>query len=566
MSDGYVTVAQCVEGLPIGRFAWELMICGFICWFLLGAINESTPLSFSFISTEWAPSGQSAAALAAALALGNFLAVLAGGWVADRHGRLAVIRPALLMTICCGMVMQAARTFFQAVAARFILGLASGGLLGVMPPLIAELMPSEHRGFYLTIWCSGWPAGGLFSIMVGCLLPSLNWRAFYTITLVPALALYLCTKAEMLVESPRYLYMAGRREEGYNTLLDMYDAENLPLPWAAESIAVTCGPTPSSSTDGLFGMAIGTSGNTASKNTGISRGAVTALLAIAMFFVSAAAQSMKLWMPAMLVAQRADEVTEAHAHQLTQRGFNTMGFSGAGLAENPRSFDSFEDASLRGLGIRRMRWPQQFHFADGPKALGLLSMAEAPYMLSEPDYSVVLVLAQAYIVEIIGVIVCAYLASWINRKRMVQWPLVMASFFSLASLGAAEAGSPLLCGPLIGLQLVAQIASLSFLQVFTSEHFPTSQRAKATAVVQFSAQLGNFVMPIVGGFVVQKVSAAGALLFFSGLYLVAWIATVRLPLPVGREQPLHDVDEPRCQRDGGQRARKRAALSTYQTF
>ena len=86
-------------------------------------------------------------------------------------------------------------------------------------------------------------------------------------------------------------------------------------------------------------------------------------------------------------------------------------------------------------------------------------------------------------------------------------------------------------------------------------------------MVQFAAQLGNFAMPIVGGFVVQKVSAAGALLFFSGLYLVAWIATVRLPLPVGREQPLHDVDEPRCQRDGGQRSRKqRAALSTYQTF
>lgn len=556
MSDGYVTVAQCVEGLPLGRFVWELLVCGFLCWFLLGAINESTPMAFSFIATEWQPNVQSATAMSAALALGNFLAILVGGWVADRHGRLSVIRPALLMTIACGMIVQTARNFYQAVIARFALGLVSGALLGVMPPLIAELLPSRNRGFYLTIWCCGWPAGGLFSIMVGCLLPALNWRAFYTIILVPSIVLYVCTRADMLPESPRFLYLAGRREEGYNTLLDMYETEGLPLPWAAETIAVTCAPSRAPSSTSSEASA-SSSSLVAGKANAPSSNAVAAWLAITMFSVSAAAQSMKLWMPVMLIAHKADGMGEhrlgPHQHMHHRHDFQ----------RGPS-----EDGSFFGLDAgQRSPDSHHFHFAEGPNAVSLLGLAHAPYMLPEPDYSVVLVLAQAYIVEMVGVIVCAYISTWVNRKQMVQWALLAAAFFTLASLAAAEAGSLLLCGPLIGMQLAAQATGLNFLQVFASEHFPTSRRAKTTGVVNFAAQLGNFAMPVAGGFVVRRVSAAGALIFFSGLYIVGWIVSLRLPLPVSREQPLHDVDEAKPSRGGGAGARKRGpAVVSYQTI
>lgn len=547
MSDGFVTVAQCVEGLPLGRFAWELLVCGFLCWFLLGAINESTPMSFSFISTEWQPSERCAQAMSAALALGNFLAILAGGWLADKHGRLAVVRPALLMTIACGMIVQTARNFYQAVIARFVLGLVSGSLLGVMPPLIVELLPSRNRGFYLTIWCSGWPAGALFSVMVGCLLPTLNWRAFYTIILVPAIVLYVCTRADMLPESPRFLYLAGRREEGYNTLLDMYETENIPLPWAAETIAVTCAPPRSGSS--AFSEASSSSG----KGGAQSNNAVIACLATAMFCISAAAQSMKIWMPMMLVAHKADSRGSDHLSHLSHSN---------GYPAVPSEYGSLFDITIG----KRFGNSRQFHFADGPHATSLLSLAHAPYMMPEPDYSVVLVMAQAYLVEMVGVIVCSYVSTWVYRKQMVQWPLLAAAVFTLGALGAAEAGSLLLCGPLFGLQLAAQAAGLNFLQVFACEHFPTSRRAKTLAIVNFSAQLGNFAMPVAGGVVVRRISAAGALIFFSALYVVAWIVSLRLPLPSFREQPLHDVDEDKPSRDSSARARKRGQVANYQTI
>merc|ERR1740133_205085 len=134
-------------------------MCGFLVWFLLGAINEVTPLAFSIVRTDWPTSQESVMGMSAALAMGNLVAIAVSGWLADVQGRLAVVRPALVLTVAAGLMLQSSTSLLEACAARFVLGLVSGGLLCVVPPLIAELLPSTHRGFYLTVWCCGWPAG-----------------------------------------------------------------------------------------------------------------------------------------------------------------------------------------------------------------------------------------------------------------------------------------------------------------------------------------------------------------------------------------------------------------------
>lgn len=514
MSDGCVTVAQCVEGLPLGRFVRELLICGFLAWFLLGAINESTPLAFSFVSVDWQPTEHHMMMMSGALAFGNFLAIIAGGYVADRHGRIGVIRPALVLTITSGIVLQTAHTFQQALLARFVLGLFSGSLLGVVPPLIAELLPSRNRGFYLTIWCSGWPAGALFSLATGCLLPAVNFRQFYTFMVVPAFLLYVCIRVEMLPESPRYLYLAGRRDEGYEVLLDMYEKEDLALPWASETIAVTGAPPKRLE-----------SGKSASHGT-----FVTVWLALAMFCVSAAAQSMKLWMPTMLVAQQAD--------------------AGGGAAG----------------ALQLLRQRQHFRFAGGPRATSFLSLVHAPMMMPEANSTVALVLAQGYVVQLVGIVLAAYISTYICRRSIVQWSLLAAGFFTLVCLFTADRGVTLLCGPLIGVQLAMQSTGLNFLQVFASEYFPTSRRAGVTAAVGFAAQLGNVAIPSVGGFVVRRFSASGAVIFFSALYVVAWAISHKLPLPVSKERPLHDVEDMAPTKEDEARHRKRSDLGPFQAF
>lgn len=524
MSDGFVTAGQCVEGLPLGRCVWEILICGFLAWFMLGAINESAPLAFSLLGSQ---TEHGVMSLSAALALGNFLAVLLGGYMADKYGRLAVVRPSLLMTICSSMLLQLSRTLPQAIAARLLLGLSSGPLFGVMPPLITELVPTRHRGFYLTVWCSGWPLGGLASIFMSWCLPTLGSRALYTIIIVPAISLYACTRSEMLPESPRYLYLVGRRDEGYLTLIDMYEKQMLPLPWSPETIGVHSAPARDREAHKL-----GMSANTR----------VTMWLAVAMFATSAAAQSMKLWMPTMLVAQQADAASLA--------GISNLPPHIASFLLNSEEFHEVSSSTS---------------FAAGPHAMSILRVVNAPFMLRQPNYIATMVLMQGYIIQLAGVILCAYLSQWICRRSMVQWSLLIAMACTLGALAVAESGFLLLCGPFVGLQLASQAASLNFLQLFTSEHFPTSSRATTTAIVSFAAQLGNFTIPVLGGLVVQKVSARGAVIFFSLLYLVGWILTFRLPLQVGREQPLHDVDEHAPSKRVDERSRKREWAS-YQAI
>jgi len=479
-------------------------MCAFLAWFMLGAINESAPLAFSLVPNNelQATTEQSVMALSASLACGSFLSVLIGGYMADWCGRLAVIRPSLLMTIGSGMMMQMSHNLTQAIAARFLLGLSSGALFAVIPPLIAELLPSRHRGFYLTIWCCGWPLGGLMSVLMAYFLPGMGARVIYSIVMVPAMLLYVCTRAEMLPESPRYLYLVGRRDEGYVTLMDMYEKQLLPLPWSPETIAVHTAPSRDKE-EHRFGM---------SSSTG-----VMLCLAFAMFAVSAAAQSMKLWMPTMLVAQQADVAQLA----LSELGPHAM----------------FSEA-----------------FAGGPVATSMLSVVRAPLMLRQPHFTATMVLLQGYIIQFCGIVACAYTAHFVSRKNIVQWSLLAAAAFTLSALGVANAGFLLLVGPLVGMQLAAQSCCFNFLQVFASEHFPTSSRAKTTAFVVFMAQLGNFTIPVLGGIVVRKVSATGAILFFGMLYLVAWIVSRFLPLPTGREQPLHDLEEPAPSRKGKQGA------------
>lgn len=41
--------------------------------------------------------------------------------------------------------------------------------------------------------------------------------------MLPPMVLYILCRLDVIPESPRFLYLAGKREEGYYTLLDMYD-------------------------------------------------------------------------------------------------------------------------------------------------------------------------------------------------------------------------------------------------------------------------------------------------------------------------------------------------------
>jgi len=228
----------------------------------------------------------------------------------------------------------------------------------------------------------------------------------------------------------------------------------------------------------------------------------------------------------------------------------------------PRTADRRALASLLSAGGAL---PSAFGGGARSDVVSLISAA-APHVVEQHSAHLVpLILSQAYVVQLLGVVLCAYCSMWVRRKQLVQWSLPLAALFTSLTLSAAQAGCLLLCGPLLGLQLAAQSCSVNFLQAFAAEHFPTCRRARVVAGVVFASQLGDFLMPIFGAFVLERVPRVGSVLFFSGLYILAWIVCCRLPLPTFRERSLHDVDETRCQKQLAAR-NKRRQFADYQSI
>jgi len=487
----------------MGCFIWEVLLCAFLASFLLGAINESSPFAFGLVVADWGTTERNVQLSSAALALGNFLSVLAGGWMADRHGRASVLRTSVLATLSSSIVLQSTRTLYQAIFARFLLGLASGGILAVLMPLVSELLPSKKRGFYLTVWCCGQPAGALFAVIISSAMSRVDWTTFVTFIMAPGLILYVLCKLDLLPESPRHLYLVGKRDEGYNTLMDMYEKEMLPLAWAPDSIAVTCAPARSSSSS--------EGSKSTLKSLMASDVAVTAGLCLVMFFVCAASQCVKIWMP-LAIAFGADAKAETST-------------------ETPADFVSL-----------------------------LLSFSRT-VPIGTADRRLVMAVAQGYMVELLGVLVCAFISTILSRKRLVQYALFSAALFTSLTLVAQQRGFLILAAALFGLQLVSQAAAINFLLVFTCEKFPTSCRAWTVGLVLFFGDFGRVLMPALSSLLIDSTSEVKALIFFTCLYVAAWMVSLQLPLPSHRERPLHDVEE--NSKASLTRGRKRSV--TYQT-
>ena len=142
-------------------------------------------------------------AVAAFCVGGPFGASLAGGW-ADGRGR----RGALLLTtwlfIVGGLIQALAPSLHVVVAARAIIGVASGASTVLVPIYLGELAPPNLRGVIGTMTQFALVIGILFADVVGFYLANENqWR--YMFLLISVIALLQLGLTPFLLESPRWL-------------------------------------------------------------------------------------------------------------------------------------------------------------------------------------------------------------------------------------------------------------------------------------------------------------------------------------------------------------------------
>lgn len=205
------------EDAPLGRAHWRLMAV----LTLALVIDVMKPASLGFVvpglRDEYGLSREAAAWLPFAALCGTVAGSVVWGALADLYGRRATILLSAVMfvgTSICGAMPD----FAWNVGMCFLMGAAAGGMLPVTYALLAETMPSRHRGWVLV------GVGGLGSVggylaasgFSAWLEPLFGWRVLWLLNLPTGLLLVFLNA--LIPESPKFLLALGRTAEAQRTL------------------------------------------------------------------------------------------------------------------------------------------------------------------------------------------------------------------------------------------------------------------------------------------------------------------------------------------------------------
>jgi putative MFS transporter len=205
------------ENAPLTWRHWG--ICALLSVALI--IDVMKPASLGFVTPgmrlEYAVSSGTVAWLPLAALAGTVVGSFVWGALADVYGRRAAILLSAVMfigTSICG----AMPSLWWNVGMCFLMGAAAGGMLPVAYALLAEIMPTRHRGWSLVLIGGIGSIGGFLAAsgLSAVLQPTFGWRIMWLLNMPTGLMLVLLSP--LLPESARYLQLMGRGAEARSVL------------------------------------------------------------------------------------------------------------------------------------------------------------------------------------------------------------------------------------------------------------------------------------------------------------------------------------------------------------
>ncbi len=205
------------DGARLNSEHWKLVIVLLVAL----AVDVMKPATLGFVlpgmSHEYGITKQSAAWLALVALTGTVVGSLVWGRVADVYGRRATILLSALMfmgTAICG----AMPAFQWNLAMCFLMGASAGGLLPITFTLMAEMIPTRHRGWLLVMLGGvGTSAGYLLAAgSAAWLEPLFSWRSLWLLGLPTGAMIIVLDR--FIPESPRFLVNAGLNREAREVL------------------------------------------------------------------------------------------------------------------------------------------------------------------------------------------------------------------------------------------------------------------------------------------------------------------------------------------------------------
>jgi putative MFS transporter len=270
------------EDAPLSRAHWRMMVVLAVALI----IDIMKPASLGFVtpgmSVEYGANRATVALLPFAALIGTAVGSFIWGALADLYGRRASILLSSVMfvgTSICGAMPSFAWNVFMCL----LMGMAAGGMLPVAYALLAEIMPTRHRGWCLVLVGGIGAVGGYFAAsgLSALLQPFFGWRIMWFLNLPTGLA--LIALSPLIPESARFLQHMGRFEEARATLAHFGAVVRPTAEEAQADAADTLEAMSVATTHGLLGTTV----------------ALT-LAALAWGFVNF---GVLLWLPSALVAE-----------------------------------------------------------------------------------------------------------------------------------------------------------------------------------------------------------------------------------------------------------------------
>jgi putative MFS transporter len=228
------------EDAPLGPAHWGLM--SVLVLALIIDIMKPATLGFTLpgMITEYDVTKATVSSLPFSALTGTVIGSVMWGALADVYGRKATILLSAVMfvgTSICG----AMPSLWWNVGMCFMMGVAAGGMLPVTYALLAEMMPSRHRGWSLVLVGGLGAVGGYFaaSTFSAVLQPFFGWRILWILNLPTGLTLVVL--GAFIPESAKFLLARGRREEA-RQVMDRFGSKAREM-LAAEHTELERGPS-----------------------------------------------------------------------------------------------------------------------------------------------------------------------------------------------------------------------------------------------------------------------------------------------------------------------------------
>jgi MFS transporter, SP family, arabinose:H+ symporter len=208
----YLTFLACTAALGGLLFGFDIAI-----------ITGAGP----FLTQQFALSDISLGVAFSSLLFGCIIGSFLAGRLTDQYGRKRMLVWVALLFAATSIATAMAPSFAVFVSARFLGGLAVGGVSLLSPMYVAEVSPASIRGRMGTFYQLSIIIGILISYGINYLLRNTgvnNWRWMFLTGVAPSMVFLILVA--FAPETPRFLVRIGKTEEAFAVLERISGAES----------------------------------------------------------------------------------------------------------------------------------------------------------------------------------------------------------------------------------------------------------------------------------------------------------------------------------------------------